>query len=166
MGGAVQVAGNLMDNHTGANEVAEWNIYCDPDAATAVFQSKFPKLLVPLDATNKVPIDRSFVERFSQLRLSALGRIVSEVLVAALPLIDTGLYFAWDLLAAVAMLDPSILECRRAYLDIVVDGENVGQTKLREWTESSELNVALDADARRFASLYEKVFLTATSQAG
>ena len=121
---------------------------------------------MPLDATNKVPIDRSLVERFRQLHLSALGRIVSEVLVAALPLIDTGLYFAWDPLAAVAMLDPSILECRRARLDIVVDGENLGQTRIGKWDDSSELNVAVDADARRFASLYEKVFLKATSRAG
>jgi pyrimidine-specific ribonucleoside hydrolase len=160
MGGAVRVSGNLMDgNHDGANQVAEWNIYCDPDAASAVFESNIPKLLVPLDATNQVAIDRVFVGRFNELKLSPLGRIVGSVLVAALPLIDTGQFFAWDPLAAIAMLDPSIVECRRARLQVITEDEHAGQTKLVEWDESSELNVAINADPIRFASIFQNGFL-------
>lgn len=58
MGGAVEVAGNLAGGNPekAANDVAEWNIHADPHAADAVFRMDFSQVLVPLDATNDVPI--------------------------------------------------------------------------------------------------------------
>src|SRR5258706_10299136 len=59
MGGAVRVSGNLADGggFKTDNASAEWNMYIDPAAAKAVFASGAPIRLVPLDATQKVPID-------------------------------------------------------------------------------------------------------------
>ena len=96
MGGAIEVRGNLHDGNpeNGANDVAEWNIYCDPHAAAQFFAYDIPQLLVPLDATNHVPIDRQFVEEFNRRDLTGLGRVIADVLVTASPLIDTGMFFA------------------------------------------------------------------------
>lgn len=47
MGGAVGVAGNITP-------AAEFNIFCDPVAARAVFRSHSTKLLIPLDVTNRL----------------------------------------------------------------------------------------------------------------
>ena len=57
MGGAVFVPGNLTDFSASPDNVsAEWNVYIDPLAASEVFQSGVPIVLVPLDATNQVRI--------------------------------------------------------------------------------------------------------------
>ena len=52
MGGAVDVPGN-----TPRNPDAEYNIWVDPVAAAEVVASGIPITLVPLDATNQVPLE-------------------------------------------------------------------------------------------------------------
>jgi len=47
MGGAVRGPGNIT-------AAAEFNMYCDPQSARAVFRSRCTKTLVPLDVTNQV----------------------------------------------------------------------------------------------------------------
>jgi inosine-uridine nucleoside N-ribohydrolase len=159
MGGAVEVPGNLMDGHNeGVNQVAEWNIYCDPDAALKVFDANFPALLIPLDATNDVPLDRPYVEHFRSQPLTPLGRIVADVLTLALPLIDTGLFFAWDPLAAVAMMEPTVVRTRRGNITVVTKGSGIGQTKLIRWDDTSPLSIATHADALKFTALFDCAF--------
>jgi pyrimidine-specific ribonucleoside hydrolase len=61
MGGALKVEGNVGNSGVGIqNEYAEWNIYIDPTAANIVFNSGIPIILVPLDATQHVPVTRNF----------------------------------------------------------------------------------------------------------
>ncbi|MCC6904906.1 MAG: nucleoside hydrolase, partial [Anaerolineae bacterium] len=61
MGGAFEVPGNVGDSNPGdLNTVAEWNIYCDPEAADSVVRSGIPITFVPLDATNDVPVRMKF----------------------------------------------------------------------------------------------------------
>ena len=47
MGGTVQSAGNI-------SPTAEFNMYCDPEAARYVFRSHCTKTLIPLDVTNQI----------------------------------------------------------------------------------------------------------------
>ena len=80
MGGAINVPGNLSITHTpDYNIYAEWNIYCDPEAAHEVLSYPFPSTsypnrlialkvtLIGLDATNKVPITTLDVDKFNLL---------------------------------------------------------------------------------------------------
>jgi inosine-uridine nucleoside N-ribohydrolase len=159
MGGAVTVKGNLSAGNPerAANDVAEWNIYCDPHAAQAVFNSRIPTLLIPLDATMHVPITRGFVEGFGTRTLTPLGRMVSQILDAALPYVDQHAYFAWDPLAAVALRDPAVVTARRGSLEVVTRGGNIGQTRLVKWDPDCMLSIAIDADARRFTGDFERV---------
>ncbi len=158
MGGAVEVAGNLAGGNPeeAENDVAEWNIYADPHAADAVLRMDFRRVLVPLDATNDLPITRSFVEDLASHQLTALGRVVAEVLTSSLTLIDSGAYFAWDPLAAVGMLHPRVIECRGAFLEIVKDGKNAGQTRLVRWDDRSSMKVAVKANRTAFESLFSE----------
>ena len=84
MGGAIRVPGNLGDGGAfqTSNKTAEWNIFVDPWAARIVFRSHIPILLVPLDATNKVPIDLAFLREFQAHAHSSLGRVAAQVLEA------------------------------------------------------------------------------------
>ncbi|CAN8244078.1 unnamed protein product [Cochlearia groenlandica] len=55
--------GNLFTDYT-SNPYAEFNIFADPFAAYQVIHSGIPVTLVPLDATNTIPINKKFFETF------------------------------------------------------------------------------------------------------
>ncbi|TVU19335.1 hypothetical protein EJB05_35479, partial [Eragrostis curvula] len=55
--------GNLFTSYT-TNPNAEFNIFGDPFAAYQVFHSGIPITLVPLDATNTIPINKEFFHEF------------------------------------------------------------------------------------------------------
>lgn len=72
MGGAVAGPGNITP-------AAEFNIYCDPLAAQAVFRSATTKTLIPLDVTNRVLLS---YDLFHQLPSEAtrVGRFLRKIL--------------------------------------------------------------------------------------
>ncbi|KAG8658762.1 hypothetical protein MANES_03G189100v8 [Manihot esculenta] len=55
--------GNLFTDYT-SNPYAEFNIFGDPFAAYQVIHSGIPVTLVPLDATNTIPINEDFFKTF------------------------------------------------------------------------------------------------------
>lgn len=161
MGGALEVRGNLSDGNPekAANQVAEWNIYCDPHAADVVLKSRIPKLLVPLDATKHVPITRAFVEDFQRRDLTPLGRTAAQVLETVLPHVDANAYFAWDPLAAVALLDFSVVKARRGSVRVVTRGKSIGRTKIVKWNSDFTLSIGIEADAAAFNRAFERAFV-------
>lgn len=66
MGGAIEVPGNK-------SRVAEFNMFCDPQAAEIVFNSSTPKVIIPLDTCNTIPL---FVEDFEKLKGSSLYKTI------------------------------------------------------------------------------------------
>ena len=72
MGGAVSGPGNITPT-------AEFNVYCDPASARAVFHSRSTKTLVPLDVTNRIMLS---YDLFNQLPddSTKVGRFLREVL--------------------------------------------------------------------------------------
>ncbi|CAD6272174.1 unnamed protein product [Miscanthus lutarioriparius] len=62
-GGGVRVAGNLF-TATAANPVAEFNVFGDPFAAYQVLHSGVPVTMIPLDATNTIPVTEAFYSEF------------------------------------------------------------------------------------------------------
>jgi len=120
MGGAVRVPGNLGDGgyFKTDNTTAEWNMFVDPLAAQKIFAAGAPIRLVPLDATNKVPIDLAFLREFERRAETPLGKFVAQVLESDREYIEMNIYFAWDPLAAVALVEPAVLETRAAAIEI------------------------------------------------
>jgi len=72
MGGAVSGPGNITP-------AAEFNIYCDPESARAVFRSHSTKTLVPLDVTNRIVLS---YDLFNQLpdESTKIGRFLRKIL--------------------------------------------------------------------------------------
>jgi inosine-uridine nucleoside N-ribohydrolase len=112
MGGAVNVKGNIeaLDQQSG-NKVAEWNIYADPKAAEIVFSSGVPVTLVPLDATNQVPMTSEFYHSLSQSLQPGL-KLIYELLKVIVAHFDMDLFlkefYLWDPLAAMICIDPKL----------------------------------------------------------
>jgi len=151
MGGAVDAPGNLGDGgfFKTDNKKAEWNIFCDPKAADIVFRSGARIHLVPLDATNHVPLEAAFLDQLQHNAVSPAARAVGRLLESERDLIKQGIFFAWDPLAAAAVAEPEILKMRRMQLRVARDGATV-----RDEQKGSAVDVAVDADAARFKSLY------------
>ena len=154
MGGAVRAPGNLQDGgvfHT-QNSTAEWNMFIDPLAASIVFRSGVPIRLIALDATNKVHIGPEFLRQFEAKALTPLGRVAADVLRADRETIDAGIFYAWDPLAAAALLRPSIVKTVPMHIEIKQDAPEDGRTMASSGKPNAE--VAVDADADMFRSRF------------
>uniref|UniRef100_A0A7S1X8A9 Inosine/uridine-preferring nucleoside hydrolase domain-containing protein n=1 Tax=Tetraselmis chuii TaxID=63592 RepID=A0A7S1X8A9_9CHLO len=138
--GAVEVPGNVW-SVPGADS-SEFNGFLDPHAAKAVLSSSNWEsiTLVPLDATNQVPMTQVYMDELSQLStpegifvyeltryvqntwhagrngflgLDENGEVTEESLMAA--------YFFWDPLAAVIMVDESYVGFCNATVEVVAN---------------------------------------------
>ncbi len=72
MGGTVTSPGNITP-------AAEFNIYCDPAAAKAVFRSPSTKTLIPLDVTNRIILTFDLLNHLPD-RSTKVGNILHRIL--------------------------------------------------------------------------------------
>jgi len=181
MGGAIGVPGNLSDAGPppNGNTTAEWNMFVDPAAAARVFgggwnaaaSTSTKKVrateirLVPLDATNKVPIDSAFLARIEREARTPLARFVAQVLGTNRVLIAQRAYFAWDPLAAVAVVHPEILRTRCLAIGVAQEPREAGRTiELQGELPRPAPNacVAVGADAQAFYRIFLGALETGT----
>lgn len=153
MGGAIRVPGNVGPSSQIENDVAEWNIYIDPHAAGLVFNSGAPITLIPLDATDDVPLSMEFYRRLEKDRTSAVAEFVFRVLAAQEENIRSGMYYFWDPLAAAVMQDEELVAFQELHLVVnAEEGPESGST--RESETGAAIRVAMTADRVRFENLY------------
>jgi inosine-uridine nucleoside N-ribohydrolase len=72
MGGAVAGPGNITP-------AAEFNVYCDPLSARAVFRSPSTKTLIPLDVTNRILLSYDLFNRLPD-DSTKVGRFLQKIL--------------------------------------------------------------------------------------
>jgi inosine-uridine nucleoside N-ribohydrolase len=151
MGGAVGVAGNLGDGglFKTNNAAAEWNMFIDPTAAKTVFSSGVPIRLIPLDATQRVPVDMALLEQFQSHATTPLARFVAQVLATNRDSIKQAFYFARDPLAAVSLVNPAVATFRPMAIEISNQPSEVGRTVAVK-DRRANCQVAIDADELRF----------------
>jgi inosine-uridine nucleoside N-ribohydrolase len=159
MGGAVDVGGNVFLPER-PSVVAEWNFYVDPTAASIVIDSSVPFVLVPLDATNEVPITRRFAERLAASAASSSARFISSVLTARAEFVNAGTLSFWDPLAAAVLVAGNSLGYETRSIHVVTDegpdsGRTVGSPGEDTW-------IAVRPDAVRF----EDLFISSLNAAG
>lgn len=151
MAGAVDVPGNVaLDESYTEMRPAEWNVYADPTAADQVFRSGVPITLVPLDATNAVPIDAAFLAALEADHAAAPADIAYELLSrrGLLP----GEYL-WDPLAAVVAVDESVATFETIPLRVeTAEGADSGRTARAD--DGSPVRVATSADREAFEARF------------
>lgn len=144
MGGALDVPGNATPQ--GGPAPAEWNFAADPTAAAEVLASGIPITLVPLDATNDVPLSPAFVERLREDDAAGPANLVSEML--SRNAYAVGVDYLWDQLAAVALIDQSVLALDDMRLAVASDGTEAG--RLVRQAGGAPVTVATGADEAAF----------------
>ncbi|KAB8332550.1 nucleoside hydrolase [Scytonema tolypothrichoides VB-61278] len=138
LGGAVFVPGNLgvlPEPPFATNEVAEFNIWVDPVAASEVFAAGERGLkieLTPLDATNQISFDRDDLEAWRATGTPE-SVISSEFLDFALTVIQSGNdpNPVWDLIAAINLSEPDFSPETPLYITVDTEsdpGATQGQT--------------------------------------
>ena len=129
MAGAVGVPGNVAPPEGEAGPpTAEWNLHADPTAAAEVFAAGLDLTLVPLDATNDVPLDADFISELEVDHVAAPADIVFE-LYARNSFLVTGEPMLWDSIAAMTLLHPEVVSVREARVRVVQgDGLDGGRT--------------------------------------
>lgn len=157
MGGSIEVPGNIHSAWPELeNELAEWNIWVDPQSASQVFSSGLPLHLVPLDATRHLVWTRKDLPGWKA------GGAPESQLAAAL--VESTLdYFPpegvniWDLVAAVQATYPEACPEDPLPLEVVTTtGPEEGRTRVVE--QAANVAVCLNPDAAMIKALVLSTF--------
>ena len=157
MGGAVYVPGNVaVVDPDYTNQVAEWNFFLDPLGGQYLFDSGVPTTIVPLDASDHVPLNLQFYDRIQQRHTTPQAAFIYQVLTADIPFVQSGSFFFWDPLAAATLVDPSVTSGKTLKLRVVqeLDEEADHSGQLVEDANGASIDVMLDAEADKFYALF------------
>ena len=147
-GGSVSGIGNVTP-------AAEFNMYCDPEAARTVFRSPITKTLVPLDVTNRIVLS---YDLFNQLpdESTKIGRLLRAILPPAFRGYrqQFGLegIHVHDVVALTAVCHSELFTTQEMAGDVETLGElTVGTTvfdrrRVPAWRHNMEVAVDMQAD--------------------
>jgi inosine-uridine nucleoside N-ribohydrolase len=151
VGGAVHVPGDL-GGIVASNQTAEWNFYIDPQAARIVFEAGIPLTLVPLDATNQVPVTADFFPLLQASHLTPEAKWVFDMFTEARTHLLAGGEYFWDTLTAAILTEESLATYEQDTLCVIAEaGSQSGQTQIKEGCPS--VRVALTVDTGRFQQM-------------
>ena len=154
MGGAIHVAGNIpVVDPTSKNKSAEWNIYIDPLAAHIVLSQKIPVVLVPLDITDKLPIDMTFYNALKNNHQNKAATFVFSLLKNNLNMIREHGWYFWDPLAAVIASDESIAHFQIQPINITLMPENQSGATVIDPINGFELRTVTQVNQNQFKTM-------------
>jgi inosine-uridine nucleoside N-ribohydrolase len=149
MGGAVNVPGNVRSSSNTGNDAAEWNVYADPRAMAIVLGSGAPITLVPLDATQYVPVTPEFYRQLKSNRGTPEAEFAYRVLTQKESDVRSGTYCFWDPFAAALLMDGRLATYKEMRLTVIEeDGPQSGRTMVS--SPGHPVRVADGADAAGF----------------
>jgi pyrimidine-specific ribonucleoside hydrolase len=121
--GTVDGPGNVFVDGLDDGDPLEWNAYADPSAVSAVFASGVPISIVPLDATDDVPVPPDLADRLKADHQAAGADLVYELLVRDPERLRSDLgQQLWDELAALALTSPDLTSWEEASVTVGDDG--------------------------------------------
>ncbi len=151
MGGTLSGSGNITP-------AAEFNIYCDPESARAVFRCPATKTLVPIDITSQVAFGYDLLDNLPS-ETSRAGRFLRRVLPFLFRSYRQELGYEDirlnDATALVAALHAELFEVELAAADVELSGElTTGATvfdrrRIREWRTNVAVATKVDVAAVR-----------------
>ena len=148
MGGAVTVPGNITP-------YAEFNIFCDPQAAKIVFSSGMPITLIGLDVTHKAVMTKSHIQKLENKGTEILKFLAEIATFYSKFHQGVGGCYLHDPLAAAAAIDPTLITSSDLFIDVIIDDpKRVGQTIVVEEANFPKISVALKFDQEKFLDMF------------
>jgi purine nucleosidase len=159
MGGTVAGPGNITP-------AAEFNMFCDPASAQAIFRSHSTKTLIPLDITNRIELSYDLFNKLPD-ESTKVGRLLRRLLPAAFRGYrqQFGLegIHVHDTVTLMAVLHPELFTMKSMAGDVETQGElTVGATvfdrrRVPAWRHNMEVAVEMQKDAVIEAILHDLV---------
>ena len=147
MAGVIDAPGNVEINGRTSADPIEWNVAADPDAVAAVLALDIPVTLVPLDATDDVPVPADIAELLAADHAAAGSDIAYELeLRFPIRARSPGTQF-WDELAAVTIEDPTLATWQTAAVIVTLDDAPAG--RILRAPEGRQITYAAAADPER-----------------
>jgi inosine-uridine nucleoside N-ribohydrolase len=156
--GQIVIMGGTIGGPGNATPAAEFNIFCDPESARAVFHTAATKTLVPLDVTAQVTFGYDLLEKLPDETTRA-GRFTRKILPYLFRTYRQELGYEHirlnDAVAFLAARNPELFEIELAAADVELSGElTTGATvfdrrRLRQWRTNVAVATKVDAAAAR-----------------
>jgi inosine-uridine nucleoside N-ribohydrolase len=146
VGGSVQAPGDVT-------AAAEFNIFCDAQAAQSVFRMPLTKTLLPLDVSSRAALDFDYLDQLPGESTST-GRVLRAILPGAYRAYRQKLgiegIFAPEAMAVVAALEPELFTTEAMHCDVEIAGELThGATvfdRRHNTTAQANMDVVVDFD--------------------
>jgi purine nucleosidase len=149
LGGTLSEPGNITP-------AAEFNIYCDPQAARQVFRTPISKVLIPLDVVRQVTVGYEFLDQLPS-ESSRVGSFLRKILPFAFRshrqvLGIEGIHLG-AAVALASLIHPELFEVHRVAADVETQGElTIGMTVfdrrgVQEWRPNMHVATGVDANA-------------------
>jgi pyrimidine-specific ribonucleoside hydrolase len=146
MAGTIDAPGNIELGGTTLADKVEWNVGADPRAFAAVMALDVPVSLVPLDATNDVPVPADIVGTLDAHHAAAGADIAFETYIRNSSLATEGNYW-WDATTAVSLVDPGLLNWEDMNITVTTEGSAAG--RINRDASGRPVRSAMGADGAR-----------------
>ncbi|MBB6671962.1 nucleoside hydrolase [Cohnella nanjingensis] len=147
MGGVTRLGDNGADMR-----IVEHNISCDPEAASVVFGSGAPIVMVGLDVTLKVQITEQERQRLIQSN-DPLNLKLADMMARWFAFVKEDHTFMHDPLTVSLLIDRSLVKTQKMSVQIEYDHRpKTGQTVATK-ADNANVEVCLDVDAERLVRL-------------
>jgi inosine-uridine nucleoside N-ribohydrolase len=147
--------------------LAEFNIWCDPEAARIVMNCGRPIRMVPLDATHRALVSRADCVEFR--RIGTPATIATAVVVerrigaydAGQPMARLGAAPVHDALAVCAIIDPGVITTELIHVDVEVQGPLTDGVTVCDFRrgrgKTPNTHFAVDADEAKFVAMLKDI---------
>lgn len=142
--GAIDAPGNVSIGDTDFDDRVEWNAGADPAAVAHVLGLDIPVTLVPLDATDDVPVPEDMPARLAPDHAAAGADLAFELYLRNPVIADEGQQL-WDSLAAVLLTSPELATWEDLAVTVSTNGDTAGA--LSRSATGRPVRAAMAADA-------------------
>ena len=151
--GHLIIVGGTYQGPGDVTAAAEFNIFCDAQAAQFVFRLPLTKTLLPLDVSSRAALDFDYLDQLPK-DATRTGRVLRAILPAAYRAFRQKLgvegIFVPEALAVVAALHPELITTEPMHCDVEIAGELThGATvfdRRRNASAQANMDVVVDLD--------------------
>ena len=156
--GELVISGGTHSARGSTTPVADFNFYCDPEAARQVIRQPLTKTLVPLETTGRVVLGFDFLEQVpddSSRAGNLLHRILPHAFRAHRQLLGTEGIRLHDAVAVASLLHPDLFERTTVGADVETSGELttgmlvLDRREVNRWKRNVDLLVDVDTGGVR-----------------